>query len=120
MTNERTAKNGLLTPTPVANPIIPAVPGEPGTTLVSSQIMGVNDRGIAVGYYVDSTNSEHGFLYNTRTGKYTFLDDPSEAFNNGVESTQITGINNSDEITGSYSDANGVSRGFVARPLAGR
>jgi hypothetical protein len=47
---------------------------------------------------------------------YTFLDDPSEAFNNGVEVTQITGINNLDEITGFYSDANGMFHGFVACP----
>ena len=47
-------------------------------------------------------------------GKYTFLDDPSEAFDNGVEVTQITGITNSGEITGFYSDANGVFHGFVA------
>ena len=89
-------------------------PGEPGATFVFSQILGINDKGIAVGYYGDSTTSQHGFLYNTNTGQYTFLDDPSEAFNNGVEVTQITGITNSGEITGFYSDANGVFHGFVA------
>ena len=79
-----------------------------------SQVLGINDKGIAVGYYGDSTTSQHGFLYNTHTGQYTFLDDPSEAFTNGVEVTQITGITNSGEITGFYSDANGVFHGFVA------
>jgi hypothetical protein len=53
-------------------------------------------------------------LYNTLTGQYTFLDDPSEAFHNGVEVTQITGISNTGEITGFYTDANGVAHGFVA------
>ena len=72
-----------------------------------------------MGYYGDSTTSQHGFLYNTNTGQYTFLDDPSEAFNNGVEVTQITGITNSGEITGFYSDANGVFHGFVANPNMG-
>ena len=67
-----------------------------------------------MGYYGDSTTSQHGYFYNTNTGTYTFLDDPSAAFNNGVEVTQITGINNSGEITGFYSDANGVFHGFVA------
>ena len=89
-------------------------PGEPGATFVFSQVLGINDKGIAVGYYGDSTTSQHGFLYNTHTGQYTFLDDPSEAFTNGVEVTQITGITNSGEITGFYSDANGVFHGFVA------
>jgi hypothetical protein len=79
-----------------------------------SQILGINDKGLAVGYYGDSTLSQHGFLYDINTGKYTFLDDPSEAFHNGVEVTQITGINNNNEIAGFYSDANGVLHGFVA------
>lgn len=113
--NLKSAKHGMLTGTAIPDPVIPAVPGEPGATFVFSQILGVNDKGIAVGYYGDSTKSQHGFIYNTHTGQYTFLDDPSEAFCNGVEVTQITGINNSGEITGFYSDANGVFHGFVAQ-----
>ena len=112
--NQNAAKNGTLTGTAIADPTIPNVAGEPGATFVFSQILGINDKGIAVGYYGDSTTSQHGFLYNTKTNQYTFLDDPSEAFNNGVEVTQITGITNSGEITGFYSDANGVFHGFVA------
>jgi hypothetical protein len=58
--------------------------------------------------------SQHGYFYNTNTGKYTFLDDPSAKFHNGVEITQITGITNSGEISGFYTDANGAFHGFVA------
>src|SRR5271165_3283780 len=104
---------GTTTATAVTDPTI--TPVEPGATFVFSQILGINDHGIAVGYYGDSTLSQHGYFYNTNTGTYSFLDDPSAAFNNaGVEVTQITGINNSGEITGFYSDANGVFHGFVA------
>ena len=91
----------------------------PGATFVFSQVLSVNDKGIAVGYYGDSTTSQHGFIYNTNTGQYTFLDDPKAAFSNGVEVTQITGITNSGEITGFYSDANGVFHGFVATVAKG-
>jgi uncharacterized membrane protein len=115
MANEKSTQNGTLTGTAIADPTIPNVAGEPGATFVFSQVLGINDQGIAVGYYGDSTTSQHGFIYNTHTGVYTFLDDPSAAFNNGVEVTQITGITNSGEITGFYSDANGVFHGFVAR-----
>jgi hypothetical protein len=111
------ASGGMLTGTPIADPTIPPVPGEPGATFVFSQVLGINDSGIAVGYYGDSTTSQHGFLYDTHTGKYTFVDDPAEAFNNGVEVTQITGITNSGEITGFYTDANGVAHGFVGNPV---
>jgi uncharacterized membrane protein len=114
MASENGQKAGSITGVAIADPTIPVVPGEPGATFVFSQILGINDKGIAVGYYGDSTTSQHGFLYNTHTGVYTFLDDPSEAFDNGVEVTQITGITNSGEITGFYSDANGVFHGFVA------
>ena len=114
MVNARGVKTGTLTGTAIADPTIPNVAGEPGATFVFSQILGINDKGIAVGYYGDSTGSQHGFLYDTKTGHYTFVDDPSEAFNNGVEVTQITGITNSGEITGFYSDASGVFHGFVA------
>jgi len=116
MASEKTATHGTLTGIAIADPTIPVVPGEPGATFVFSQILGINDHGIAVGYYGDSTTSQHGFLYNTKTGVYTFLDDPNEAFDNGVEVTQITGITNSGEITGFYSDASGVFHGFVATP----
>jgi uncharacterized membrane protein len=114
--NARGVKRGTLTATAIADPVIPTVAGEPGATFMFSQILGINDKGIAVGYYGDSTGSQHGFVYDTRTGQYTFLDDPSEAFDNGVEVTQITGITNSGKITGFYSNASGAFDGFVATP----
>jgi hypothetical protein len=117
MANINNAKNGVVTGVAIPDPTIPTVAGEPGATFVFSQILGINDKGIAVGYYGDSTTSQHGYFYNTRTGVYTFLDDPSEAFDNGVEVTQITGINDSGEISGFYSDANGVFHGFVGLDL---
>lgn len=110
------ASPGVITAMPIADPVIPTVAGEPGATFVFSQILGVNDEGIAVGYYGDSTASQHGFLYNMTTGTYTFLDDPAAGFDNGVEVTQITGISDSGEISGFYTDANGVAHGFVAVP----
>jgi hypothetical protein len=107
---------GVVTATAIADPTIPPVAGEPGATVVFSQILGINDNGLAVGYYGDSTTSQHGFFYNTTTAAYTFLDDPAAAFHNGVEITQITGINNSGEIAGFYTDANGTFHSFVATP----
>jgi hypothetical protein len=105
-----------VTGTAVADPTIPPVSGEPGAVFVFSQILGVNDSGIAVGYYGDSTVSQHGFLYNTNDGIYTFLDDPAAAFVNGVEVTQITGITDNNEIAGFYTDANGIAHSFTACP----
>lgn len=117
LANQSAASGGLLTATPLADPTIPSVAAEPGATFVFSQMLGINDSGAVVGYYGDSTTSQHGFLYDSLTGQYTFLDDPAAQFNNGVEITQITGINDSGEISGFYSDANGVFHGFVATPV---
>jgi PEP-CTERM motif len=112
-----TSPGGSIAGTAVVDPTIPTIPAEPGATFVFSQILGVNDNALAVGYYGDSTTSQHGFLYNTNTASYTFLDDPAAAFHNGVEVTQITGITNSGEIAGFYTDANGIAHGFVANPV---
>jgi hypothetical protein len=57
----------LSRPTAIADPTIPPVAGEPGATFVFSQILGINDHGIVVGYYGDSTTSQHGFHYNAKT-----------------------------------------------------
>ncbi|MBV8902902.1 MAG: hypothetical protein JOZ22_04635 [Acidobacteriia bacterium] len=109
---------GTIVATAVTDPTIPKVAMEPGATFVFSQLLGVNDVGIVSGYYGDSTASQHGFLYNSNTGTYTFLDDPAAAFNiTGVEVTQITGINDAGDIAGFYTDANGIAHSFVAVPV---
>jgi hypothetical protein len=110
--NAPATPGGTITANGVADPNTTVV--DPNNTFVFSQILGINDHGIAVGYFGDSSLSQHGYLYNTNTGNYSFLDDPSAVATNGVVVTQITGINNSGEITGFYSGANGVFYGFVA------
>jgi hypothetical protein len=117
--DSKTAVNNVGVGQAIADPTIPILNGEPGATFVFSQTLGINDNGIISGYYSDSTTSQHGYLYNTNTGKYTFLDDPDAAFTPaGVEVTQITGINNSGEIRGFYTDSAGLAHGFVATPLS--
>lgn len=91
------------------------LPADPTiANLVLTQFLGINDFGLAVGYYQLPDGSQHGFLYDTTTQTYTFLDDPSAALS-GVSITQITGVNNADEIAGFYVDATtGLQRGFIA------
>jgi hypothetical protein len=116
MANEKQAHNGTLTATAIKDP----VPEEAGVKFYSSSITGVNDKGIAVGYYIDSTQSIHGFILNLQTGKYTFLEDPSAPFLGGiygVQQTEIYGITNSGEILGEYDGDSGIPHGFVATPI---
>lgn len=95
---------------------LPADPVQPNLFL--TQFLGINDNGLAVGYWQDTAGSQHGFLYNLNTQTYTFLDDPNAATINGVEITQITGINDSNRIAGFYVDGNGLQRGFYADAAA--
>lgn len=82
--------------------------------LVLTQFLSINDNSQAVGYYQTNDGSQHGFIYNTNTNTYSFLDDPNAA-TSGVSITQITGINDSNEIAGFYVDSvTGVQRGFDA------
>ncbi len=87
--------------------------------LALTQFLGLNDAGIATGYYqTKDTGSQFGFLFDTKTNAYTFLDDPLAAPFNGTQVTQITGINNTGEIDGFYIDSSGAQRGFLANPAA--
>lgn len=46
------------------------------------------------------------------------LEDAAAQFDNGLEITQITGVNNAGQITGFYTDVSGVFNGFVADPAS--
>jgi hypothetical protein len=86
--------------------------------LFLTQFLGINDNGLAVGYYQTNDGSQHGFIYNLNTNTYSFLDDPNAALS-GVSITQITGINDSNEIAGFYVDSvTGLQRGFDATVAA--
>lgn len=82
-----------------------------------TQFLGINDSGEAVGYYQTTTGIQHGFLYNTNAASdpYTFLDDPNVS-PDGSSIMQITGITDSGEIAGFYTDGNGTQFGFTANP----
>jgi hypothetical protein len=73
----------------------------------SSQATGINDKGTVVGFLQASpaATTSKGFIL--KDGKVTEL----QAF--GSTFTQALGVNNSDDVVGSYVDANGVTKGFV-------
>jgi hypothetical protein len=75
-------------------------------------VEGTETRGISgtniVGFYLDNSNTSHGFLYNGST--YITLDDPL-----GVNGTGALGISGAD-IVGYYSDGSSINHGFLATP----
>lgn len=72
----------------------------------------INENGVAVGNFVDSSNLNHGYM-RTAAGKIAAFDvTPSPG-------TSISAINRHGEIIGSYVDAKNVTRGFI-RERTGR
>jgi hypothetical protein len=86
----------------------------PGTK--DTYALSLNWQDQLCGYYLDASRKAHGFVLTgpTRGGRQQFwqtIDEPNEA-----SGTWVTSINNYDDITGYYVDANGVQHGFVATP----
>ncbi len=74
----------------------------------TNQLLGVNDRNIAVGFYIDTVGATHGYTYNIAANTFSAnIDDP-----NGVGATTAAAINDHDQIVGFYTDGNGVTHGF--------
>ena len=73
-------------------------------TPISLSALDINSSGEMVGWYNDSADVSHGFLYSG--GILTTIDVP------GANNTQVQGINNSGGIAGSYY-ANGTWEGFL-------
>src|SRR5262249_59859018 len=65
----------------------------------------INNAGQIVGYYIDSTGQQHGFLYSS--GTYTTIDDPS-----ATSGTAAFGINDGGDVVGFYTPSTG-QHGFL-------
>jgi hypothetical protein len=78
---------------------------------VTTQALGLDDRGRVVGDYLDQSGSYHGYL--RKRGRFTTIDFP------GSTSTAITGLNDRGEMVGVYVDAHGAPHG-VYRSTRGR
>jgi hypothetical protein len=78
-------------------------------------LTGINDNGIAVGYYMDTSSIQHAFVFNSHTGAFTFFQTPG-IFNFSGQSTSAmaTAINDSDIVVGYY----GLAQGSAGEPLA--
>jgi hypothetical protein len=83
------------------NPHTPMMPGS------VNQLLGVNDSGVAVGFYNDVKGHSHAYEVNQATGVFTAIKIPGDV------STQATGINNLGDIVGFGTDAAGNTTGWL-------
>ncbi|HLJ66185.1 MAG TPA: hypothetical protein VKX16_02345 [Chloroflexota bacterium] len=124
-------------------------PRTPHKTPHVNQLLGMNDGGIAVGFYNDGKGNSHPYTYNQATGRFKSLRLPgatsaqatgsndkgdivgfavqggstqgfllqgkrlTEFQYSGAAATQAFGVNNSDQIVGTWTDAGGNVHGFV-------
>ncbi len=74
------------------------------------QLLGVNDSGVAVGFYTDASGVNHGYEYNILRNRYSAVVDPSAP---GVSLTAAA-VNESGQVAGFYTNpATGNTDGFL-------
>jgi hypothetical protein len=79
-----------------------------GTNPTTDQALGINNKDIAAGFYLDANGVSNGFTYNLSTAAYA----PVKI--KGSTSVAATGINDNNEVSGSFTTAKGATEGFVS------
>lgn len=82
----------------------------PGATNGTS-LSGVTPAGEIVGTFTDASNHSHGFVF--QNGAFTQKDFP------GATSTTITGVSDSGQLSGNYTDATGTHAFLTSDPIEG-
>ena len=73
--------------------------------IANAQATSLNDHGLVGGFFNDSTGNSHGFLW--QSGPALTIDYPTSV------STQVLGLNNLNQVVGTYTDSKKVAHGFV-------
>ena len=71
---------------------------------VKTEVHQINENGYAVGFYVDQSQAQHGFIY--YQGEFVNYDFP------GGTNTQLADINSSNLAVGNFVNSQGYSNGF--------
>lgn len=82
---------------PTNNPATPPI----------DQLLGINNHGVAVGFYNDSSSNSHGYEYNITTHKFSTINVT------GATSVTATAINNHRAVAGFFTDSHGNVNAFL-------
>jgi hypothetical protein len=74
-----------------------------------NQLLGINDKNVAVGFYTDAAGHAHGYRYTIATKKFSVV------AVHGV-SVVAAAINNAGDVAGFVTSSKGVTAGFLAPP----
>jgi hypothetical protein len=104
--------HGFLDSNGVQSTIDDPAGSSPNVTAPMQNLLGINNAGMAAGFWVDNSGHEHGFVADTQASSPTFTEIPPSGFPGGV-ATQASGINNENKVCGFWTDANGNNHGFA-------
>lgn len=82
-------------------------PTKDNATPPVNQLLGVNDRNVAVGFYTDAQGANHGYTYNISRRRFRTVSIP------GATSVTAAAINNRNDIAGFDATASGMTDGFL-------
>jgi hypothetical protein len=85
-----------------------AFPTSNGSSPPMDQLLGVNNKNVAVGFYTDSAGNNHGYFYSVPTGSFTPIKVPGD-----VTSDVATGVNDNRDISGFATTSSGATEGFL-------
>lgn len=77
-----------------------------------NQLLGINNKNEAAGFYLDANGNSHGFVYSMKTAAYAEI-----TFRHSM-SVAATGINDNNLVSGFFVNNQGQTLGFV-KPLIG-
>jgi hypothetical protein len=72
-----------------------------------NRLLGVNDAGIAVGFYTDAGDSNHGYRYDIVTRQFSAVTVP------GASSVTAAAISNTGSVAGFFTGPTGATSGFL-------
>jgi probable HAF family extracellular repeat protein len=83
---------------------------------VQTQVTGLNDKGVTVGFWADGNNADqmnNNFGFYASHGRYHEVNFPGSLIQGGVSVNQLLGVNDHDVAVGFYTDANGNNQGYT-------
>lgn len=75
-----------------------------------NELLGVNDRGVAVGFYTDARGLDHAYTYDIATKRFGAITVP------GASGVVAAAINNAGTVAGFFTGQAGRTEGFVLAP----
>jgi hypothetical protein len=77
------------------------------------QLLGVNDRDVAVGFYTNGQGSNRGYTYNIRTRSFTRVLVPGAPAGEAGPSLTAAAINNAGDVAGFYAKSSSQTDAFL-------